>query len=342
MTSPKVYEFSLDKRISFVYEDETHHISFVNFVEDKALILLQSETQMILLSLNEEKEIDLDKDGLNDISIKLTYMNTKQKRIKLLITPLRYGQDSSVLEIQPDKIIIPLKKGEVTNESILLKNKDNSDMKVRIKVSNLNAFVILNEKEFDLKAGESKYMDLEIIVRESVIPDSYLGRIIISTEKVEKEIFLVLDVSSDKPLLDVKSEILNKDSSLNPGDKLNTKIELFNLGQLPRVDVKVEYTLKNFLGETIIFEEETIAVETHTSYIKEFDIPSFVKTGTYTFGVKSIYYDGKSDIIATSSAWVYVGGPYSKYKEIIIILLILFFLFLVFKLRNKIWKSRRY
>ena len=249
--------------------------------------------------------------------------------------------EKSVLEITPDKFTVSLKQGTNTKKNLLIKNIGDTTKKIKLESFNIDKFVRITETDFDLKAGESRSVEIEFIVGEEIKPDLYLGKIVIKADSVEKEVLVALDVSSKKSLLDVKAEILNLDSRIVPGEKLITKIQLFNFGLRERVDVKMEYTIRDSSNEIILSEEETIAVETQTSFIKEFKIPSNLKPGTYILYVRAIYSDGASDTIASSSAWFVVEE--ASYINIYIILAIISFIFLVIiaikyikiKIRNK-------
>ena len=53
----------------------------------------------------------------------------------------------------------------------------------------------------------------------------------------------------------------------------------------------------------IVFDEETVAVETQTSFIKEFKIPPDAKYGAYMIYIKTTY----NENVASASAWFEVS-----------------------------------
>ena len=71
-----------------------------------------------------------------------------------------------------------------------------------------------------------------------------------------------MDVSSSKSLFDVKVEIYEKFLYIMPGKELISEIILYNLGRLGRVDVVIEYTIRDEDGNDIVVEQESLAVET--------------------------------------------------------------------------------
>ena len=145
-----------------------------------------------------------------------------------------------------------------------------------------------------------------------------------------------IDVSSKSPLFDLKvrifsswiSNLLGYTSllSITPDSNFLAEIILFNLGKFGRIDVNVDYTLVNQENNIIFAEQEVVAVETQTSFVREFKIPEGSAPGNYIFNVKISYFDGIKDNVQTSSTWVRVKNKYEYiiiYPIIIIIILIL-------------------
>ena len=103
------------------------------------------------------------------------------------------------------------------------------------------------------------------------------------------------------------------------------EIELYNLGGLGKVDVNMDYIIKEEgTGKIILFEQDSFAVETRISFIKSFEIPKDTKYGNYIFYVR-VNYDTK---IASASDEFRIGEEafFSKYVKFNLILLIIILL----------------
>ena len=161
----------------------------------------------------------------------------------------------------------------------------------------------ISPEEFDLEAGESKIIRVDFIAREnipsglSLSPGVYIGKIIVSSNKINQEILVAIEVESKQALFDVKVSVPYKFTEIRPGEELLAEVKAFNLGRTGLVDVKVEYTIKDFNNNIVLEESETLAIETQTSFVKRFSMPSNTKYGDYVLYIKIIYVDS----VATSS-----------------------------------------
>jgi len=94
-------------------------------------------------------------------------------------------------------------------------------------------------------------------------------------------------------LFDISIEIPNDYKKINPGNELLANIKLVNIGSAGRVDVFLDYEIKNAKNETILEKRETVAVETQANFVRMFDIPKSASLGQYKLFAKIIYADGK-------------------------------------------------
>ncbi len=158
-----------------------------------------------------------------------------------------------------------------------------------------------------------------------------------------EKILIAIEVESKEALFDVKAEISEKNLYVLPREELLAEIELYNLGGIGKIDVNLEYIIKNEQNEVIIFDIETVAVETQANFLKKFEIPDDIKLGKYIFYVKATY-NGKT---ASASAWFSVGKiPFWSIEKIslviFLIVIIIIFSFLVYEIRKikKLLKPR--
>lgn len=137
---------------------------------------------------------------------------------------------------------------------------------------------------------------------ENILPDLYNGKIIIEGVGVKKEIPLIIEVESAEPLFDVQIKIPGEFLSILPGEKIVANIRLFEVGEIGKVDVEVEYKIVAEEGNEILRESEIVTVETQKSFLKTIVIPENAEEGNYIFHMK-VTYNGK---IASSSVFFVV------------------------------------
>ena len=203
------------------------------------------------------------------------------------------GGGVSSFSIDNNQISVTLKPGQVKTENITVTN--NGTRSIRIVAENLfNDFVIRIEDAIDLNPGESKTIPIYLVAREDTIPDLYLGKIILSSGDIRKEVLIAIEVESEGILLDVRAEILRDYKDIFPGGEILAEMRLFNLGVSDeRKDVIIEYIIKDYEGIEVFKQTESLAIETQLSFIKRIPVSQNIKLGKYVLYVKAIY-DGKT------------------------------------------------
>ncbi len=92
-------EINKGEYVSFTFGGENHSISVTNLTEVTAEVIIRSSEKKFIMTVQEEKKVDLDDDGKNDISLKLKSVNIIKKSALFVITPLyvpeiKKGKDS--------------------------------------------------------------------------------------------------------------------------------------------------------------------------------------------------------------------------------------------------------
>ena len=132
-------------------------------------------------------------------------------------------------------------------------------------------------------------MIIDFIAREETIPNLYIGKLIVKSDKEKKEILVVIEIESKQSLFDVEVTIDNEHLEILSGTILPVEVNLFNLGATKRIDANVEIMIKNLKGEEIISKSRTIAVKTQMSYIENLQISKNIISGEYIVYVKVTY-----------------------------------------------------
>ena len=81
-------EMSNNQKIKFNISNTEHSLTLVNVTDISATITIASEKQTFTLFVGDEKEVDLNADSINDISIKLKSINALTKRANFIISRL--------------------------------------------------------------------------------------------------------------------------------------------------------------------------------------------------------------------------------------------------------------
>lgn len=106
-------------------------------------------------------------------------------------------------------------------------------------------------------------------------------------------------VHEEKPWFNVNIEIPRQYKQSTT--EVLTTIKLVNLGGEKRIDVILDYTIENSIGNTILNKQETVAIETQASLVRYFTLPEGLPEDIYSINVVMSSLDGKVYAIASDS-----------------------------------------
>lgn len=143
-----------------------------------------------------------------------------------------------------------------------------------------------------------------------------------------------------EPLFDIQVTIPSQYQKIFAGEELLASIRLVNLAGPGRVDVYLDYWIKDSEENIILKKKETVAVETQASFVRTFKVPETGAPGVYHFFVKLIY--GEDKEASASQTFVVEEkdtGKQEGYRNAGILLIVLVIaLYLLFKSKN-FWKK---
>jgi len=240
------------------------------------------------------------------------------------------------------EIKISLKQGETKSEEIKIKNQRDTKLLFSIS-SDIGELVKIREENFELAPKEEKTIIIDFIAKENAVPDLYLGNLLIRIKDEQKSIPITIEVESKEALFDVRLDIPEGYLEVYPGEELISEIEIFNLVETGKVNVTVEYLIKDQQNREIISEEEILSVEKFVSFEKKFEIPESIEPGRYILYVR-ITYNGK-----VASASILFNIIKESLKEslfirniiLLIIGLLLFILIIIIILKHKSQKQEK-
>ena len=201
------------------------------------------------------------------------------------------------LSLDKDLIKVSLKQGKSVRETLTINNGAVGSMvKLSVDSEALKRYMILSEESFFLAAGKSKTVNVDFFVGETELPETYLGRIIVSSEGLIRVVNVLLEIKEKRALFDIITKVQN--AFTYPGGNVNANMRLTNMGDLNNIDVTLYYAIKDFDNKVITFREETLAVDREIEITRGLDLPGDISLGSYVF-YSSINYG--ENATATSS-----------------------------------------
>lgn len=81
-------EIGKNENMGFSFGGENHSVSITNLTETTASIVVRSTEKRFVMTVGEEKNVDFNDDGKEEISLKLKSINIIRKKALLIVTPL--------------------------------------------------------------------------------------------------------------------------------------------------------------------------------------------------------------------------------------------------------------
>jgi hypothetical protein len=214
-----------------------------------------------------------------------------------------------------------LSVGTTRNETITVKNNGETSATVILTHTFGDYLQILGGNDtLIIPAGQSRIFNIRFIAGSQKA--SIEGKITIK----DKTILTQLDISISLLLFDSNIVVLNKDYLVEQGDKLKTQVTLIPMGDPTRLDVTLNYVIKDYKNKIYLTKSETLLVEKQMNFKRDFDT-GILPIGKYIVGLELVYPGG----IAPSSAHFEVieKVPLSFLGKIIYFLIIMILLVLI-------------
>src|SRR3989344_3892635 len=242
--------------------------------------------------------------------------------------------------VEPILIKIVLKQGESFKTSIRIQNTEKTPQSFDISVSpSLKDILSISETSVTLQPDEEKVIYLNFISNNSTEPNVYTGNIEVKTPYKTKQVPVIATIKSEKILFDVSLDIPIDYKEVLAGEELVFQITLFNLGEKEKSDVELEYIVKNFQGELIVEQKETVTLENQDSFSRTIKLPKEIPSGDYVAIVQAKYQNsvGSSSVmfhVSEKESLKFVKNKYFFVILIVVVLLILIVFFLERQRKN--------
>ena len=183
----------------------------------------------------------------------------------------------------------------------------------------LNNVLRLDEKNFNIEGGKSKTIEFSAYAYEDIPLGTYIGKILVSGAGKEQEILVAVEVNPKISLFDVKVTLLDTEKEVYPGDEINFKVEIYNLGETGRIDAELDFVILDADKNELKRQRQTVAVETRASLIYSLKVPDDISPGDYLLHIDVNYPGG----IARTSEWFEIKRKPGSVVFILSLLLII-------------------
>ncbi|MFC1710892.1 myxococcus cysteine-rich repeat containing protein [Nanoarchaeota archaeon] len=198
----------------------------------------------------------------------------------------------------------------------------------------LEGMVYINDTRFNLSSGATK--DLEVVFVAPINTGIFTGKIVVGSEAV----LVSLNVKPRLLLFDSNIVVLNKDYQVRQNEELKTQITLTPMGDQERLDVTLEYEVKDYDGKVWFEKSETLLLEEKMVLDREFDIGE-IPMGDYIIGLILIYPEGEAPSSAHFEVIPARGGLFGTLIIILISAIIIILIILIIVVIRRRRKEQR-
>ncbi|NCO11845.1 hypothetical protein CO038_03435 [Candidatus Pacearchaeota archaeon CG_4_9_14_0_2_um_filter_39_13] len=190
--------------------------------------------------------------------------------------------------ISPEEFNLFLTAGELDFREFTISNTGQSELVLDLEISGIVGLATLSKNRITLGPDEYETIALSLIAPQ---PGIYTGKVIVRAGNIRRDLFVVMNVRSEKVLFDVSLSVPESLRIISSGEFLRVFISLLQVGDAEEVDVTVNYLIKDFDGGLVYTETETFRVIEEKSFVKDFPTASLAP-GEYVAGIEVIYPEG--------------------------------------------------
>ncbi|OGJ21608.1 hypothetical protein A3K73_02945 [Candidatus Pacearchaeota archaeon RBG_13_36_9] len=238
---------------------------------------------------------------------------------------IEYPFPQEEIYIRRGAITLTIKQGGMKVERIEIDNRGNKKIIVRVYALNITEYLQINETDFEMPADSSENISVEFLIPESLLPNIYIGKLVIESGNQTREIPISINVISKNPDLEVTTKIPERFLQIKAGKEIEGIITINNFEDV-KGTATLEYGVLNEYNALITNYTEIAEIENLIELIRKIRLPSDLKPGRYLFYAKVTF----KDKTYSSSSWFYIKKPLLPYTITICMIIgvvILYFLF---------------
>ena len=234
--------------------------------------------------------------------------------------------------VSPAEFNVNLAIDTTVQQTISVTNLGTSNIVVGVSQQNLTSHVILGNTSLTIPAGETVTLDVVFVALSE--PGIFTGKIFIGN----KEVLVSLNVKTKLLFFDSNIVVLNPELKVTQGGQLKTLITLIPLGDPERLDVTLNFVIKDYTNKVYLTKSETLLVTNLTELRRTFDT-GLLAPGDYVVGLQLVYPNG----VAPSSAHFRIvpKTAMSFFGKIVLFLIIMILMVGIFILIILIWRRRK-
>ncbi|HEA46363.1 MAG TPA: hypothetical protein ENH99_01120 [Candidatus Pacearchaeota archaeon] len=227
---------------------------------------------------------------------------------------------TSNIVLSPTQINVNLAVNTNTERIISVTNIGSSTVTVFASQIGLDNQLIFGSTNLTINAGQSKNLNVVLVALGE--PGIFTGKIIIGG----KVVLVTLNIQTELLLFDSNIVVLNNNFEVRQGGDLKTLVTLIPMGDPSRLDVTLNFVIKDFSNKVYLTKSETLLVSQLMEINRDFDTGN-LPLGNFVIGLELVYPNG----VAPSSAnFVIVEGVFSGiFGKIVLFLIILIMMILI-------------
>ncbi|MDD5700049.1 MAG: hypothetical protein PHH00_02545 [Candidatus Nanoarchaeia archaeon] len=195
------------------------------------------------------------------------------------------------ITVSPSQFDITMLINTNIRKTLTVTNSGTTSRTITISQTGLNNMIIIENTSISLNSGQTKQIGVIFVALNQT--GIYNGTIYVGTIAIP----VTLNVLKEFILFDSNIVVLNDNYQVPQGDVLKTEVTLIPMGGPVRMDVTLNYFIKNLNGTVFLTRSETLLVEEQKRIRRDFDTGG-LPLGKYVVELELVYPFG----VAPSSA----------------------------------------
>lgn len=189
-----------------------------------------------------------------------------------------------LFSIKPKSFKFNLVLDETVFAELNILDQAQAKLKFYISVEDLEDFITLKEREFELNTGEQKVLQFYVFGKKLGV---FTGKINVLGGKTLKEVPIIIQVESKERFFDVKVNLKDDSKVIRDKNEVTAKVKITALKKTYPLYSEVYYTIKDFKGNIIAQERESnVLIDNVKNFEKTLKLPPGIKDGSYIFIVQ--------------------------------------------------------